>query len=452
MSSGLAIPSSDQIVFALWRRGDLGAAEEYAISALTRDDPSRLQLQEQLAAIRAGHRPPPGAAAGPPPLDLSLVMSLVERNRYYEARCLLYAIGLGGEAFARELAQLLDEVLAPLPRGADPSFGAVLQLIRVGQAPSALRALEEVRREPGLLPDSWERRCRALHALVHGRWNDKPPSVEAYTRDTVVAYLWARDLPGAWQAARAAGAHELANALQRLMDATERALPESSGGDGFEPQTVPMEGHRLCEFQIRMGAFDQADAGYRALLRQDPDDERARGHLADVITVLRALGEEPAPMPSRRMSVDWLRKNEPRMGSGWASGSEKPEFVSFADATDEDDSTGVLEAAREAELLLKLGKAEQALAIYRILVLRYPRHPTYRRRIAEIEALIAQRMASPVAEVTLAHDLSELQRRAVPTRHRLRLPEHTRFADEEDEGPTIVDLGVVPGRDDDSRQ
>lgn len=442
MSSSSPLPPSDQIVLALWRAGDARAAATFASQALARQDRRRAQVRTLLEAIREGRAAP---AAAPdeeaPALDLSVAAALVDRYRYPEARTVLRARGLENEPTGRRLGTLLDEALAPFPAEADASFAAVLHLVEAGQGPSALRALEEVERQ-SVAPAGWlTARTGALGALVRGDWKSGPVPVEAVTRDTVVARIRARDLPGALDAARAAGAGELAAILERLVSATERVFAErDEEEDGLEPSTVPMEGHRLCEFQIRMGVLSKADRGYRAILKARPDDDVARARLGDVVALRRALGESPEPVPPRRPRVSWLDKNAPRSSAGWSPGSNAARYPRFGDE-DGEESTDVLAPAQEAELLLKLGKAEAALDMYRILAIRHPRQHAHRKRIAEIEALIAQRMTSAVTEVTARHDLSDLQRRAVPTKPNVRLPEmeHPRFDESDDDASTVVD-------------
>src|SRR5690606_29878287 len=194
--------------------------------------------------------------------------------------------------------------------------------------------------------------------------------------------------------------------------ATERVFTDASMPDSDDPETVPMQGHRLAEFHVRMGVLGEAERSYRAMLRDDPDDERARTMLADVIALRRALGESPDPVPPRpNAGVSWLKKNAPRRPGGtegWASGSSAGRYSAWADAPQED-STATLDASQEAELLLKLGRAEQALDVYRILAIRHPKQQLYEKRIAEIEAMIAERMMPIEGELTVRQDLSTLQ-------------------------------------------
>src|SRR5690606_818407 len=110
-----------------------------------------------------------------------------------------------------------------------------------GQASSALRALEEVVRESPA-PQAWlTARQRALASVVRGLWRHDPAPVEAVTRDTVLARIRARDLPSALEAARAAGASELAEVLGRLLAATERVFADGSA-DSDDPETAPIQG------------------------------------------------------------------------------------------------------------------------------------------------------------------------------------------------------------------
>lgn len=409
---------------------------ELAYAAILRGDPAWPACRDALERMQSGASPDDGGPV--PALDLALVASMLELGQLYEARSVLVGARIGGPVALR-LVRALDEALAPFPPDADPSFDAVLALIRAGQAASALRALEEVVRQTPAPPAWLVERQRALAAVVRGHWRNAPAPVEPMTRDSVLARLRARDLPAALAAAKAAHAAELAEVLGRLLAATESIFSDASMPDSDDPMTVPMQGHRLAEFHVRMGVLGEAERCYRSLLRDDPDDERARTMLADIIALRRALGEDPEPLPPRpNAAVSWLKKNAPRPGStqGWASGPSSGRYSAWAHAPQED-STATLDASMEAELLLKLGRAEQALDVYRILAIRHPKQELYRKRIAEIEAMIAERMMPIEGELTVRQDLSKLQAQAVPTNPRVVLSEFPVFGDEE--VPTMVD-------------
>ncbi|MCA9606227.1 MAG: hypothetical protein KC619_11560 [Myxococcales bacterium] len=407
-----AIPPSERIVVALWRAGHARAARQYAGHALARNDPARAVLHRLDDAIEQGRAVPD---LEPVPLDFALVVALVDRYRLHEAETVLRAAELTrADRRARRLAALLEEALAPFPADADPSFSAALQLVRAGQAPSALRALEEVLGQTTGAPEWLVRRQRALGSLVRGGWWEAPEPVEPITRDTVLAKVRKRDLEGALEAAERARATELAGVIRRLLKETEGLFSE---GAAEEPSTVPMEGHPLGEFQIRMGLLKDADTLYRKLLEKDPHDARARRILTDVVALRRALGDEAAPLPPREVSsVHWLSKTGPKRTAQWSAGPDTSDgrFPRISDA-EPDEPTNVLAAAEEAELMVKLGKADQALAIYRLLVVRHPNRAAYQRRIEEIEALIEEH-AGPMAEaVTARHDMKALMAQAVPT-------------------------------------
>src|SRR5690606_12429570 len=134
-----AVPPCDRIAIALWRCGAAQAAMELAYAAILRADPTWPACRDALERIQSGASPDDGGPA--PVLDLALVAGMLELGQLYEARSVLHGARIGGPAALR-LARTLDEALAPFPPEADPSFEAVLALVRAGQAASALRALE----------------------------------------------------------------------------------------------------------------------------------------------------------------------------------------------------------------------------------------------------------------------------------------------------------------------
>jgi len=431
-------PRSDRIVVALWRKAQVQAAAELARHALARSDPARSVLHEQLDRLREGHSVDDELSV--PALDFALVITHVEERRFHEAACLLGALEFA-EPGARRLGALLREALSPIPAGADPSFGALSELIRAGQAPSALRALEEVVRQTEPVPSWLSERCHALSLLVGGDWWRGPASVEQVTASTVLARLRERDLPGALEAAEVADAAMLAAVLRRLLEETGRTFEEAAQSPRDSAGTMPVEGLALGAFHLNMGMLSHAEAVYRRLIRDQGDDERTRALLADVIALRRALGEDAQPIPPRkRVSLHWLSKNKPKRAAEWGAGSDRAEW---AEESAFDESTEVLDAAQEAELLLQLGKADQALGMYRILASRHPKKTVYKRRIKEIEALIVERLAPVAAEVTDHHDLSALGATAVPTNPRLH--EHPHFGEDDMDLETETDVRPTLG-------
>jgi hypothetical protein len=396
-------PPHDRIAMALWRRGSARSAQELALAAISRGDARASACHSVLDRLRSGAGPDDAPV---PELDLALVAGLVDVGHLVEARAVLSGAMLS-EPAARRLARLLDEVLAPFSADADPSCAAIVHLVRAGCASSALRALDEVLRASPGAPADLLARQRALSSCLRGAWRDEAPVVEAVTRDTVLARIRARDLPAALRAAREAGAASLAEVLARLLEATDRVLTDSVP-DTDDRETIPMQGHRLAEFHVRIGLLIDAERSYRSMLGQDPSDERARTMLTDVVALRQALGEETEPVPPRpEAQVGWLKKNAPRSTGAerWAAGSAV-KHASWADASE--DSTARMQPTEEAELLLKLGRVEQALYVYRILAIRHPNKQVYQKRIAEIEALIAQRVSPVASEVTVRRNIAGL--------------------------------------------
>lgn len=412
------LPPTFRIVDALVRGGHVAAAMELATHAITRGDRDVDVLRRQLERLARGE--PLDLLAEPPAaLDRALALAMLDRYRFHEALCLLRVVGVQDE-----LVDNLREALAPIPDGADPSFKAALHLVRAGQAPSAHRALSDVV-ERSVAPAEWlTQRVAVLGGLVRGDWRETA-AVEPVTREAVLAKIRGRDLVGALEAAKEAGSRELAGILQRLVEATERVFAEKVP-EASDPMTVPMKGHRVAEFHVRMGVLRQADRAYRRLLKDDPSDEPARARLADVIALRQALGEDAAPIPPRvEATVHWLdKKRRParEKSADWGSGSRYPKFEEAFD-----ERTDVVDPTTEAELLLQLGKAEQALDLYRILAIRHPEQRSHQRRIREIEQLIAQRVPPMAAEVTVRADLRKLSSRAVRTNPRLRLDDVAPF-------------------------
>jgi hypothetical protein len=113
--------------------------------------------------------------------------------------------------------------------------------------------------------------------------------------------------------------------------------------------------------------------------------------------------------------------------SGFAAGGYGPTRSATPDASgwDEDETTGVVEPALEAELLLKQGFPLRALEAYRFLAVKAPGDERVARRIAEIEAMIALERVPMPGEQTVRRDVSHLQYAARPTA-RLSVPEDVR--------------------------
>ncbi|MGF1467901.1 MAG: hypothetical protein ACFCGT_17410 [Sandaracinaceae bacterium] len=376
-------PPMHQLGLHLWRDGAVEDARELFSWGQRRRGADGARCRALLEALEAGREPPEA-----PPVEVSLarVGELLDAERLHEARAFLRGSGLDQEADAVRLAFLLDQALAPVPPGADPSFEAVLELVGAGHASTARRAMQNVLERDEGGPAWLVERSTALAQLLDGRWASPSDPAPRPTRGPVVERLRENDLPGALQAARRIGAEDLISILERLVAGSERVSGQRLAD--VDPAAEPT-GHRLAELHLREGHLGLAALAYEEIRQEHPDDERAISRLADIADLRRVLGQAtPPPPPRAARSGSALRKSGPRKLNphAWSAAGGRPSFLARAD-----DETQALDAAREAELLLQLGKAEEALLVYRILCVRAPDESAYRQRLAEIEAVVEAR-------------------------------------------------------------
>ena len=439
MTGAAPLPGFDRIIASLVRRGFVDAARELGTLAVRRQDRAASEVREQLRRIEEGS---PLRELADVAIDGALALGLVEHHRYHEAR-IVFSLTATEDSRGARVVRLLDVVIAPFPEDADPSFSAVHRLIASGQSPSCLRALEEVLRQ-SVDPPGWlVERHRALSTLVRGAWKTDFHVLPEVTREHVREMLHRRDLFGALHTARAAEDTELAAALSRLHAATKDGLTDPS----YDPSvgsTAPIEGHTFAEQQVRMCALDGADRAYRSLLRRNPRDELARTMLTDVIVVRRALGEKVLDVPKRPPSVEVLDKRaRARTDGPWAAGSNPPErFARYGDAELEE-STDVVDPALEAELLLKVGKAASALAMYRLLAIRHPHRDRYRARADEIEAMLEQEASPMIAEITSKHSMESVPIGAFPSHDRIPIHDYPMYGADDDEEDTKTSVDAL---------
>jgi hypothetical protein len=118
--------------------------------------------------------------------------------------------------------------------------------------------------------------------------------------------------------------------------------------------------------------------------------------------------------------------------SGFAAGNYASARHAGPDveAWQDDETTGVVEPALEAELLLKQGFAQRALEAFRFLAVKEPGDVHVARRIAEIESMIALERAPMPGEQTVRRDVDHLRAAARPT-GRLSVPDDVRASVQE---------------------
>lgn len=428
----------DNLARALLMRGARDAAVMLLKAASRRGGDEKARCEALLAAIQAR---PTDRVSGPPlSLDAELVEAVAASGRLVEARAIALGADLARNVAGVEIAAALDEVFSG-SEAWPPAFRVQWDDALASGQLSAMVALDrEASVAADVAPALRSRVSVALRLLrgfsltgaTHVRdpmGELELPSLSDAARDRIVARIAASDLSGALQAAHAmafegiVGAGELAVVLGRLVAAADRAMAEQPALGAKMAATMPLGGPGMALFQLRMGNLTEAQRLFRAMLAEAPSDYVAREHLTDLVALERALGigstarsALPEP-PSRAPTTDWLDKKA-RKGSmeGWAA-SPKPAPVTAAapDASwdDDADSTSVMKSDHEAELMLKSGHPERAVALYAMLVKQFPAQRRFADRKAEIEAMLVARVAPMAMEPTVRRDLP-VEPRAVP--------------------------------------
>lgn len=288
---------------ALHAQGQSFEAEVIVLGALARD-PSDTDARSASMAIRRGQRL--GAPATTPAIDLRLVDRWIRAGMLVEALALLVANPIQGEEHrVQEWADLLGELLAPVPAHAEPVFVEMHRQLLRGAGTVAMAVLED-RAAEGPLPPWASRRL----ALLRWMLLDNAQAQVLEEEKTLATSPLARALQPALSqrsltAARdAAGtfvqqnptddeAAEVLMALEALVD--EMAAHDHIGLMGG--QTVPVMGRPAAAMQLQMASLEGAAALYRKLASGQVKIPEARGLLMSVETVLRAL--EPRVEPER---------------------------------------------------------------------------------------------------------------------------------------------------------
>jgi hypothetical protein len=243
-----------------------------------------------------------------------------------------------------------------------------------------------------------------------------PPRIDVpeTVRATIARSIAQRDLRGALAAALDHSAKqpeiaELVAVLARLVAATEKAAAETAG-QLDEASTVPLLGHALALFQLRMGNLADAERTLRKQALQHANDHLSQERLADVITLRRALDpslpSSPPPAAEALAStpVAVLDKKARRSGGEWGAGSGSRPPVALGI----EEETGAFPPEQEAELLLKMGRVDRALEIYRRIARADPTRDEIVDRIHELEAKSPELRAPIADESTVRRDLSGL--------------------------------------------
>lgn len=375
-------------------------------------DPEEEACAALLAEVLAGRTP--GEPADPPELSLALVDRWIRRGLLVEALALLGGTPMGSEETGREWANLLGELLAPVPVDAEDTLVEMHKQLLTGGASVALVLLEERAKRGPALPAWASRRLEVLRWMLldnagvaesHPELSgEAPPTALATTvRDAVNG----RNLRGALGAVRRLAAADPSDpdppAVVRAIEQIVAEIERHADDAGIHARTMPMFGHPAAAMQLRMGNLPQAAMVYRKLLAKDPKDERSQRMIDAVDAVVRAARGEPVDAWAADTTAGELDESDMdipataitalpagMMGGPEDSGTlelgEVPEgAASFDD--DEGTTTEMLSAPLQAERYLAEGRLEEAELVYRSLAAAHPDDAGWARRAEEVRAL-----------------------------------------------------------------
>lgn len=283
----------EQIARALHKRG--ATAESIALlrGALRRDreqEASRALLEAMIAN---------DTIASPQQivhLDFPLVDRWIRRGMLVEALALLGGTSLGSGEMGREWANLLGELLAPVPVDAEATLVEMYRQLLSGGASVALTLLEERCRAEPSLPAWAARRLELLRWILLDNAKGLELEAPGAAPSLLAGALATPLLYDGWAGAKTALeehllAHPEDQEGRRTMEAVEAIaweIDEHGSLVDSSPHTMPMVGHPAALMQLRMGNLSHAVSLYRRM----PDDDRANLILAEVEVVMRAVAGE----------------------------------------------------------------------------------------------------------------------------------------------------------------
>ena len=367
---------------ALCARGSVREAIAMLRGAVTRDA-GHQDCRTLLDAIEGGDVPAgPGTTVE---LDLPLVDRWIRAGALVEALALLGGTPMGSLDTGREWANLLGELLAPVPVDAEDTLVAMHHQLLSGGASVALTLLEEREREAGEGLPAWaSRRLELLrwmlldNAAVAESYRELPTTAPSALAGALRDPLGRRNVPQALEAARAFcdanPGHEDAHRACLALEAIAKEIEVHSGSDTTHSLTIPMYGLPAAAMQLRMGNLDAACSIYRKLEGRAEGAEATR-LLEEVEALQRALAGEPVERDSWTEETTQL---EAPPDDGWPEESEEATLdglEAIAPSTTLDPPRGVdmgpttemPDAAGQAERLVAQGRLEEAEKLLRAL-------------------------------------------------------------------------------------
>lgn len=351
------------------------------------------QLLEFFTAGETDIEPPPSIE-----LELALVDLWIRRGMLVEALALLGGTPMGTAETGREWANLLGELLAPVPVDAEETLKEMHRQLVSGGASVALMLLtERARREPRL--PAWAvRRLELLRWMLldNARAAEARPDHEGEIPTALAGairpFIRRRNLPGALAAVEEFARDQPSERDAQRTVAALRAIVEELGryadDQALHGRTIPVVGHSAAAMQLRMGNLKQARAIYQKTFKKNPSDEKACSMVLEVGALMRALVGEPVAEQEMDVPTTEITRVDvpPEYDelSPQARGAE-PRDITFLDDLQDTQETPSAEAA--AMQLVEEGRLADAEKILRGLASLHPKdNAKWLRRAEELRA------------------------------------------------------------------
>lgn len=413
----------ERVARALFHRGSVYESVALLRGAIARD-PHEERCQALLDEIVAGARPAPPEP--PVALDLALVDRWIRSGMLVEALAVLGGAPMGSIATEDDWANMLGELLAPVPVDAEPTLVEMHRQLLRGGASVALTLLEERARRGPPIPAWAERRLSVLRWMLLDNASVAedapllPVGISSPIGDAIRGAIQERNLAGAFESARALADafpedRDAARATQALATLVHEVTThaDQSLRDG---RTIPLFGRPAAAMQLQMGNLAQAAAVYQKLRQKEPDDVALARLSEEVELVLRALAGEPiaddgfageATRVTHATTTSgahrWEDETTDHVGDPFTPVTMPPlEALAPRVAPEESGTLMVTDLSRppdmgptiempsadhEVERLVAEGRLEEAESIYRGYARLFPNDPEPLRRAEHLRAL-----------------------------------------------------------------
>lgn len=284
----------ERVARALFARGSRVESLALLRGAVARD-PEQARCVALLQTVtEQGPPSAPPESSGVLELDLALVDRWIRAGMLVEALALLSGTPMGSLETGREWAQLLGELLAPVPVDAEPVMASMHRQLLTGGASVAMSLLEDRAKETPP-PAAW-----ALRRLELLRWmllDNAAPAEEAPRLPEEVPSLLAGAIRGGIHQRNFHATVEGARAFCRqypaspdaartlvALEALAEEVAAHSGGTARH-RTMPVFGRPAAALQLRMCNLSNAASVYRRLLSagHDPEVSRLSEHVTSVL-------------------------------------------------------------------------------------------------------------------------------------------------------------------------